>query len=121
MPLLEFLIEWFVQIILEGLIFGGIRRIGRGINYLKDRLCGKKKPADPMKALEGKYLYQEVELTENLHSGLSVGRKGAVWEIIDRDTVFAEFYDEKGNQVEWNGETVFEVGIHQLKLKSNKM
>lgn len=74
-----------------------------------------------MKALEGKYLYQEVELTENLHSGLSVGRKGAVLEIIDRDTVFAEFYDEKGNQVEWNGETVFEVGIHQLKLKSNKM
>lgn len=44
MPLLEFLIEWFVQIILEGLILGGIRRIGRGINYLKDRLCGKKSP-----------------------------------------------------------------------------
>ena len=78
MPLLELLIEWFVQIILEGLILGSIRRIGRGINYLKDRLCGIKKPADPMKALKGKYLYEEIELTENLQSGLNAGRKGAV-------------------------------------------
>lgn len=100
---------------------GSIRRIRRGINYLKNWLRGIKKPADPMKALEGKYLYQEIELTENLHSGLSAGKKGAVLEIIDQNTVFAEFYDEKGKQVEWNGEMVFEVGLHQLKLKNDKI
>ena len=79
---------------------------------------GTKKPTDPIKVLEKKYLYKKIELTENLNSQLKSGLKGAVLEVINTDKVFAEFYDGKGKQIKRKNEFVFEIRMNQFKLKN---
>ena len=54
---------------------------------------------------------------DNLNEKLKSGQKGAILEIIDKNKLFAEFYDKKGKQIELNNELVFEIGINQFKLK----
>ncbi|MCB0486313.1 MAG: hypothetical protein KDC47_08970, partial [Flavobacteriaceae bacterium] len=76
-----------------------------------------KKSADPIKVLEKKYLYKEIELIDNLNSTLKSGLKGAIIEVIDEHRFFAEFYDLNGHQMEYNGEFVFKIGMNQFKLK----
>ncbi len=77
----------------------------------------KAKPIKPEEILEKKILYKKIELTENLNDKLKIGQKGDVLEIINKDKVFAEFYDSKGKQIEYRNKLVFEVGIKQFKLK----
>ena len=114
---LEILGEIFVEFLFKGVILGFFRLIGKGIDSLKATLFGIKKPLDPIKTLEKKYLYKEIELTGNLNPNLISGLKGIVLEVIDKDKVFAEFYDLKGKQIEWNDDLVFEIGMEQFKLK----
>ena len=78
---------------------------------------GTKKPINSIKVLEKKYLYKKIELTDNLNEKLKAGRKGAILEIIDKNKVFAEFYDGKGKQIESNNELVFEIGMNQFRVK----
>lgn len=117
MIILEILGKIFIQILFEGIILGFFRLIGKGFNKLGDLFSGTEKPIDAIKVLEKKYLYKKIELTENLNEELKSGRKGAVMEIIDKEKVYAEFYDGKGKQIEWNNELVFEIGMNQFKLK----
>ena len=67
--------------------------------------------------LKKKLLYKKIELTEDLNSTFKKGQVGAVLEIIDSKTVFAEFHDQYNNQIEHNGELVFKIGLHQFSLK----
>lgn len=67
--------------------------------------------------LEKKYLYKRIELTDNLNEKLQSGQKGAILEIINKNKIFAEFYDKKGKQIEWNNELAFEILLNQFKLK----
>jgi len=117
MIILEILGKIFVEVLFEGILLGFWKIIGKGWNKLGEIIFGNKKPVDPIKVLEKKYLYKKIELTDDLNSKLKSGQKGAVLEIINRDKVFAEFYDGKGNQIEWNNELVFEIGMNQFKLK----
>ncbi len=117
----EILVRIFVEIIFEGIIVGIYRLFKRAIEFIRIRVFGfQPKPITPKKALENKLLYKRIELTENLNSVLKAGQIGAILEIINKEKVFAEFYDEKGNQIEINGDLVFKVGINQLKLINKK-
>ena len=117
MIIFEILGKIFIEVIFEGILLGFWKLIGQGLNKLDELIFGNKKSPDPIKILGNKYLYKEIELTENLNTELQSGQKGAILEIINRNKVFAEFYDGKGNQIEWNNELVFEIGMKQFKLK----
>jgi|TARA_B110000967_G_C18462570_1_gene353408 hypothetical protein len=108
----------FVEFIFHGIILGIYRLFKKGIEFIRVKIFGlKAKPIKPKKALEKKLLYKNIELTENLNSELKVGQKGVILEVIDKNKVFAEFYDRNGKQIELNNELVFEIGIKQFKLK----
>ena len=108
----------FVEFIFHGIILGIYRLLKKGVEFIRVKIFGlKAKPIKPKKALEKKLLYKNIELTENLNSELKSGQKGAVLEVINKDKVFAEFYDRNGKQIELNNELVFEIGINQFKLK----
>ena len=108
----------FVEFIFEGIILGIYRLWKKAVEFIRVNIFGfKPKPIDPKKALEKKLLYKKIELTENLNSELKSGQKGAILEVINKDKVFAEFYDRNGKQIELNNELVFEIGINQFKLK----
>ena len=108
----------FVDFIFHGIILGIYRLFKKGFEFIRVKVFGlKAKPIKPKKVLEKKLLYKNIELTENLNSDLKVGQKGAILEVIDKNKVFAEFYDRNGKQIELNNELVFEIGIKQFKLK----
>ena len=108
----------FVEFIFEGIILGIYRLWKKAVEFIRVNIFGfKPKPIDPKKALEKKLLYKKIELTENLNSELKSGQKGAILEVINKNKVFAEFYDGNGKQIELNNELVFEIGINQFKLK----
>jgi hypothetical protein len=109
--------EIFTEIILEGIVYKLFRFVGKGFNKLGELFTGTKKKVEPIKMLEKKFLYKKIELTENLNEKLKSGQKGAVLEIINKNKIFAEFYDKKGKQIELNNELVFEIGMNQFKLK----
>ena len=117
MIIFEILGKLFIDIILEGIIYGFFRLIGKGLNKIGELFSGTKKQIEPIKILEKKYLYKKIELTKNLNEKLKSGQKGAILEIIDKNKLFAEFYDKKRKQIELNNELVFEIGINQFKLK----
>jgi hypothetical protein len=110
--------RFFVEIVFEGIIVGTYRFLKRVAEWIKVNIFGfQPEPTNPKKSLEQKLLYKKIELTENLNSVLKSGQNGAILEVINHDKVFAEFYDRKGNQIEWNDELVFEIKMHQFKLK----
>lgn len=112
------LVRIFVDIIFEGIIGRTYRLFKRGFEYIKVKVFGfERKVPDPIKALEKKLLYKQIELTQNLNSILKSGQTGTILEVINDDKVFAEFYDRNGNQIEWKGELVLEIGMNQFKLK----
>ena len=117
MIIFEILGKIFIEILFEGIILGFFRLIGKVFNKLGELFLGTKKPIDPIKVLEKKYLYKKIELSENLNEQLKSGQKRAVLEIIDKNKVFSEFYDNKGKQIEWNDELVFEIEMNQFRLK----
>jgi len=67
--------------------------------------------------LKKKLPFKKLELTEELNSTFKKGQIGAVLEIIDSKTVFAEFYDQHNNLIEHNGKLVFKIGLHQFEIK----
>lgn len=114
----EILGRIFVEIIFEGIILGIYRLLKKGVEWIKVNIFGfQPKPTSPQKPLDKKLLYKKIELTENLNSVLKSGQIGAILEVINKDVVFAEFYDIHGNQIEWNDELVFEVKMNQFQLK----
>ncbi|WP_297814478.1 hypothetical protein [uncultured Polaribacter sp.] len=122
MAVFEFLLEIigriFVKFIFEGIIKGVFKMLKKLIEFIRVNIFGfKAKPIKPEEILEKKILYKKIELTENLNDKLKIGQKGDVLEIINKDKVFAEFYDSKGKQIEYRNKLVFEVGIKQFKLK----
>jgi len=117
----EILVRIFVEIIFEGIIVGTYRLLKKGVDWIKVKLFGFQPiPTDPQKTREKRLLYKNIELTENLNSVLKAGQNGAILEVINQDKVFAEFYDRKGNQIEWDNELVFEIKMNQFKLKKYK-
>lgn len=117
MIILEILGRIFIEILFEGVILGFFRLIRKGSIKLGELFSGTEKSTNPIKALEKKYLYKKIELTESLNEQLKLGQNGAVLEIIAEDKLFAEFYDIDGKQIEWNNESVFEIGMEQFKLR----
>jgi hypothetical protein len=113
MIILEVLGEVFVRIIFEGVILKGIRFITKCFKKLFSK---NTKLTDPKEILEKKFLYKKIELVENLNSVLKSGQKGSVLEIINKDKIYAEFYDDNGSQIELDNESVFEISIDQFKL-----
>ena len=114
----EILGRIFVEIIFEGIIVGTYRLLKKVVEWVKVNIFGfRSKPTDPKKALEKKLLYKKIELTENLNSSLKSGQIGVILEVINQDKVFAEFYDRKENQIEWDDELVFEIKMNQFKIK----
>lgn len=123
MIVIEILVEFFGQIIFEfifeGIILGIYRLWKKAIEFIRINIFGfKPKPIDHKKVLEKKLLYKKIELSENLNSVLKSGQKGAILEVINKDKVFAEFYDRNGKQIELNNVRVFEIGIKQFKIKT---
>ncbi len=117
MIIIEILIDIFARIIFEGIILGFFKLLKLAYYYLREILFGIERPTNPKKEFEKKLLYKEIELTENLNSELISGQKGVILEVINRNKVFAEFYDRNGNQIEWNNELVFEIGMKQFRIK----
>ena len=120
MIIIEILSRIFIEILFEGIILGFFKLISKGFTKLGELFSRTEKLNDPIKILKDKYLHKNIELTENLNEQLKPGLKGAVLEIIDKDKVFAEFYDNKGKQIEWNDELVFEIRMNQFRLKNKK-
>ncbi|MCI2230028.1 MULTISPECIES: hypothetical protein [Polaribacter] len=109
--------EIFTEIILEGIIYKFFRFLGKGFNKMGELFTGTKKEIEPIKILEKKFLYKKIELTKSLNERLKSGQKGVVLEIINKNKIFAEFYDKKGKQIELNNKLVFEIGMNQFRLK----
>ena len=115
----ELFVRIFVEIIFKGIILTTLNFLNNGLNFIWYKVMGQKKSGskkDPKAQLEKKLLYRKIELTENLNSSLKKGQHGVVLEIIDKDKVFAEFYDHNKRQIEVDNELVFEVGIKQFRL-----
>lgn len=122
MIVIEFLVEIigriFVEFIFEGIIIGIYKLFKKCIEFIRVKVFGlKAKPEKKGKVLENKLLYKNIELTENLNSELKIGQKGTILEIINKNKVFAEFYDLKGKQIEVNNKLVFEIRMKQFKIK----
>ncbi|MHB0756859.1 hypothetical protein [Polaribacter sp. M15] len=123
MIVIEFLVEIigriFVEFIFEGIIIGIYKLFKKCIEFIRVKVFGlKAKPEKKLKVLENKLLYKNIELTENLNSELKIGQKGTILEIINKNKVFAEFYDLKGKQIEVNNKLVFEIRMKQFKIKN---
>ena len=103
--------------IVDVVIKGFFDLLIKGVEKIREIITGKKKPADPMKALEKKYLYKKIRLTDDLNPRLSSGQKGAILEVIDKNHVFAEFYDHKGDWIEFKDKAVFKITMDQFELK----
>jgi hypothetical protein len=115
----ELLARIFVEIIFKGIILGTLNFLNKGLNFIWYKITGKKKSENKTNSkaqLKKQLLYKKIELTENLNTILRKGQQGVVLEIIDKDTVFAEFYDHNKKQIEVDNELVFKVGIKQFRL-----
>jgi hypothetical protein len=115
----ELFVRIFVEIIFKDIILGTLKFLKKRLRFILYKVTGKKKSENKIcsKAqLEKHFLYKKIELTENLNSSLKKGLQGVVLEIIDKDTVFAEFYDHSKRQIVVDNELVFEVGIKQFRL-----
>ena len=86
-------------------------------DWIKGIIFGIPKIEVEKKRLEKKWLYKKVVLKEKLENGIEVGTNGTVMEIINGKTVFAEFYDKKGEFIEIENELMFKIKLSNLKLK----
>ena len=86
-------------------------------DWIKGIIFGIPKIEVEKKRLEKKWLYKKVVLKEKLENGIEVGTNGTVMEIINEKTVFAEFYDKKGEFIEIENELMFKIKLSNLKLK----
>ena len=107
----------FIDIILEGIIYGFFRLIGKGLNKIGELFSGTEKKINRIKMLKKKLLYKKIELTENLNKKLKSGQIGDVLKIINEHKILAIFYDKNGKQIEFNSKLVFGIKMNQFKLK----
>ena len=86
--------------------------------WIKENLFGiKYKEKIDQRKREKKLLYKNIRLTKNQKNGLKSGLNGVILEVVDKEYVFAEFYDLNGKLVELNNELVYKIGIDQFELK----
>lgn len=117
MLLFEIIGEFLFGVVFEGIVMGTLRSLKKVWNRTVHKV--PKLPltqADAIKALEKKILYKNVVVTKDINPGIRAGVKGTILEVIDTKRVFAEFYDLDGQQIEYEGDIVFEVGMDQLKV-----
>ena len=106
------------EIIFEWLFMGIWIAFRSAYDWTKEKLFGiKDKEKAEWKKREKKLLYKKINLIKEQNNGLKSGLNGVVLEIIDKDNVFAEFYDLNGKQIERNNEIVFKIRIDQIKLR----
>ncbi len=109
----------FVEIIFKGIILRAANILNDGLTFTWRKITGQKIAGNktiPKSQHEGKLLYKKIELIENLNSLLRKGQQGVILEIIDKNKVFAEFYDCSHKQIEVDNEIVFEVDLNQFRL-----
>ena len=116
----ELIAKFFADIIFEGLIKGLFRLLSKGFDFIRYDIFGlrkEEKTRNPIIDLEKKFLYKTIELTEDFNSTFKKGQRGAVLEIIDKEKVYAEFYDQNKKQIEVDNLIAFEVRINQFRLE----
>lgn len=116
MIVLEILGQLIAQILVEGILKGSFRLMRKGAWRIKALVTGVKGPVPQIESLERKYLYKKIRLTVDLNPKLVSGKQGVILEVINENKVFAEFYDELGNQIEFGNDSVFEVGMKHFRL-----
>jgi len=110
------------DIIFTWLVGGIWIAIRSSYDWTREKLFGiNDKEKAEQKKREKKFLYKKIDLIKEQNNGLKNGLNGAVLEVIDKDNVFAEFYDLNGKKIELNNETVFKIGIDQFKLTRKLM
>jgi hypothetical protein len=86
---------------------------------VRSSCAASEEPINPKKRILKTISIQRNRPTENLNSKIITGQKGD-FRVINRNRVFAEFYDRNGNQIEWRNKIVFKIGMKQFKIKKNK-
>lgn len=115
--LLEIIIRIFVEIIFEGIIISIYEALLRVFEFIRVKVFGfEPKPSKSKNRIEKKILYKNIELIENINPKLKAGQKGTILEIINKNKVYAEFYDLNGKQIEFNDKLVFEIRVRQFKI-----
>jgi hypothetical protein len=117
MIIAEVIGELIGRALAEGIFYSFIKLTKNTYYFLRKLLFRIEKPINPKKEFEKQFLYKEIELIENLNSKLTTGQKGVILEVINRNKVFAEFYDRNGNQIEWRNKIVFKIGMKQFNIK----
>jgi len=103
----------FYEYIIIG-IWSGINAV---YDWIKGIILGVPKIDVERKRLEKKWLYKKVSPKKHLENGIEIGTIGTVMEVIDKKTVFTEFYDKNGEFIEIENKLMFKVKISNLKLK----
>ena len=117
MIIFEIIGEFIIGIVFEGIVLGTFRRVRRVWNDLKRKIFNlPNSDLDLISKFEKKVLYKDIITTTDINPKIPAGMKGCILEIINPQKVFAEFYDENGSQIEYEGEIVFELDIDRLKI-----
>ena len=117
MIIFEIIGEFIIGIVFEGIVLGTFRRVRRVWNDLKRKIFNlPNSDLDLISKFEKEVLYKDIITTTDINPKIPAGIKGCILEIINPQKVFAEFYDENGSQIEYEGEIVFEVDIDRLKI-----
>lgn len=109
--------EIIAQILFEYIIAGIWLGLNAIYDWVKGLIFGIPKNEVERKRLEKKWLYKKVSPRKKLKNGIESGTIGTVMEIIDNKTAFVEFYDQKGEFIEIDGELAFKVELKSMKLK----
>jgi hypothetical protein len=121
--ILELIIWFFVEIIFQGLIIGTWNLFKKVYDFFKYSIFGMKRSSQmdkTIRALDRQLLYKRIELTADLNTIAKKGQIGTIMEVIDNETVFAEFYDMYNRKVKYNNELVFKITLNQFKLVESK-
>jgi hypothetical protein len=70
-----------------------------------------------LKGGEEDLLYKLIVLTESISPVTKEGMTGVILEILDSETFLSEFFDDNGNQIQFENDPVFLVKRNQFNLK----
>jgi hypothetical protein len=111
------------EIIIEGIAYALVEIVYEKIvcgtyNFIKFDILGFERTGiiNQKNKLENKFLYKNVELIKQVNEKLQIGQKGTILEIIDNKFMYAEFYDNQKNQIEFENEIAFKISVNQFKL-----
>ena len=105
------------EIIFKYIIAGIWLGLNAIYDWIKGLIFGIPKNEVERKRLEKKWLYKKVSPRGKLKNGIESGTIGTVMEIINNKTAFVEFYDQKGEFIEIDGELAFKLELKNIKLK----